>query len=75
MEIVLVLIVSVIVVYMLGLFRPVAEMAEIATRESSAYNREHKVKVIERYKTMKVDAAAVKKVNENIALIDAVQFD
>ena len=68
------LLVGLFVVYRLGLFKPVVELAAVATRESSAYNRSHKAIVAKRYETMATDID-VEKVNVNIAKIDAVAFD
>lgn len=70
----IVLVIALFTVYKLGLFKPVVELATVATRESSAYNRSHKAAVAKRYETMAVDVDVVK-VNENIAKIDALQFD
>ena len=60
--------------YRLGLFKPVVELSAVATRESTAYNRSHKAQVAKRYEQMASDVDVVK-VNENIAKIDALQFD
>ena len=70
----IVLVVGLFVVFKLGLFRPVVELAAVATRESTVYNREHKARVAKRYQTMATDIDVVK-VNENIAKIDLLEFD
>ena len=70
----IVLIVVLFVAFKLGLFSPVVELAAVATRESTAYNREHKARVAKRYQTMAADVD-VAKINENIAKIDALNFD
>ena len=62
------------VMYRLGLFKPVVELSAVATRESTAYNRSHKAIVAQRYASMATDIDVVK-VNENIAKIDALEFD
>ena len=69
-----ILVVGLFVVFKLGLFNPVVELAAVATRESTAYNREHKARVAKRYATMATDVDVVK-INENIAKIDALNFD
>lgn len=70
----IVLIVVLFVVFKLGLFNPIVELAAVATRESTAYNREHKSRVAKRYETMATNVDVVK-VNENIAKIDMLKFD
>ena len=74
MEFVLILIVLLFVVYKLGLFAPVLDLTNVATRESAAYNREHKEKVGLRYENMST-TLDVDKINENIKRIDALNFD
>ncbi len=74
MELVLILIVLLFVVYKLGLFGPVLDLTNVATRESAAYNREHKDKVGKRYEGLTNDLD-VEKINENIKRIDALNFD
>ena len=70
----IVLVVGLFVVFKLGLFKPVVELAAVATRESTVYNREHKARVAKRYETMAAHVDVVK-INENIAKIDALNFD
>ena len=70
----IVLIVALFVVFKLGLFNPVVELCAVATRESTAYNREHKARVAKRYENLTADIDVVK-VNENIAKIDMLNFD
>lgn len=62
------------VLFKLGLFAPVVELTAVATRESSAYNREHKARVAKRYENLIIDIDMVK-VEENVAKIDALSFD
>lgn len=62
------------VLFKLGLFAPVVELTAVATRESSAYNREHKARVAKRYENLTVDID-LEKVAENVAKIDALSFD
>lgn len=62
------------VVFKLGLFNPIVNLAQVADRESFVYNRSHKIKVAKRYQDMSADVDVVK-VNETIAKIDALQFD
>lgn len=69
-----ILVVALFVVFKLGLFNPIVELSAVATRESTAYNREHKARVAKRYETMATDVDVVK-VNENIAKIDMLEFD
>lgn len=74
MELVIIVIIVLAVVYKLGLFGPVVDLTQVATRESQAYNREHKVKVAKRYENLAADIDAAK-VNETIAKVDALEFD
>lgn len=74
MELVLILIVVLAVVYKLGMFGPVLDLAQVATRESSAYNREHKVAVGRRYEGLTADLD-VEKINETIKKVDSLKFD
>lgn len=74
MELVLIVIIALAVLYKLGLFGPIVDLSDVASRESSAYNREHKVKVAKRYESM-TDEFDVDKVNANIAKVDALKFD
>ena len=62
------------VLFKLGLFAPVVELTAVATRESSAYNREHKALVAKRYESLVTDID-LDKVAENVARIDALSFD
>jgi hypothetical protein len=71
---VLVLLVALFVVWKLGLFNPIVELSAVATRESSAYNREHKVRVAKRYENLTADID-VDKVNANIKVVDEFNFD
>ena len=45
MELVVLAVIVIAVLYKLGLFGPILDLSDVATRESSVYNREHKVKV------------------------------
>ena len=74
MELVLILIVLLAVMYKLGLFGPILDLAQVATRESSTYNREHKVAVGKRYEGLTADLD-VDKINETIKKIDSLKFD
>ena len=74
MELVIIVIIVLAVVYKLGLFGPVVDLTQVATRESQAYNREHKVKVAKRYENLAADIDAAR-VNETIAKVDALEFD
>ena len=60
--------------FKLGLFAPIVELSAVATRESSAYNREHKARVAKRYEDLITDVN-LEKVAENVAKIDALSFD
>ena len=77
MEIVLLAIVGLAVFYKLGLFRPVIDLTDVATRESSIYNREHKGKVARRYldDSNTFSTEDVTKINTNIKAIDDLKFD
>ena len=77
MEIIGLVVMSLIVLVtlnMLGVFGSIVELFAVATRESTAYSREHKVSVAKRYENMATDVDVVK-VNETIAKIDALDFD
>lgn len=74
MELVIIVVIVLAVVFKLGLFGPVVDLTQVATRESQAYNREHKVKVAKRYENLAADIDAAK-VNETIAKVDALEFD
>jgi hypothetical protein len=70
-----VLIVGLFVVWKLGLFSPVIQLSDVATRESAAYNREHKLRVAKRYEQLDINVESAEKITQNIALIDAFNFD
>lgn len=77
MEILAYAVVAIIVItliFKLGLFSPIVELSAVATRESAAYNREHKARVAKRYEKLVTDID-LEKVNENVAKIDALSFD
>tara|TARA_R110000850_G_scaffold46502_1_gene117222 strand:+ start:198 stop:422 length:225 start_codon:yes stop_codon:yes gene_type:complete len=74
MELVILAVIVLAVVYKLGLFGPVLDLSDVATRESSVYNREHKIKVAKRYETAAVEID-VEKVNDTIAKIDSLNFN
>lgn len=74
MELVIILVITLAVVYKLGLFGPIIDLSDVASRESKAYNREHKVKVAKRYESM-TDEFDAEKVNANIANVDGLKFD
>ena len=71
------LVVVLAVAYKLGLFGPVLDLAAVATRESAAYNREHKTKVGKRYlnNDFTFGEDEVNKINSNIKAIDSLKFD
>lgn len=74
MELVLIVLIVLAVVYKLGLFGPILDLTNVATRESSVYNREHKTKVGQRYEKLATELD-VDKINSNIAKIDSLRFD
>ena len=49
MELVLITVVGLFVLYKVGAFGAALDLFAVATRESSAYNRDHKKKVAKRY--------------------------
>ena len=75
METVLIVIVLLAVIYKLGLFGPILDLSAVATRESSAYAREHKVAVGRRYQSMEDEEFDVEKINATIKKIDSLKFD
>ena len=74
MELVIIVIIVLAVVFKLGLFGPVVDLTQVATRESQAYNREHKVKVAKRYENLAANID-VEKVNATITKVDELEFD
>ena len=74
MELVVLAVIVIAVLYKLGLFGPILDLSDVATRESSVYNREHKVKVAKRYETMGTDID-VEKVNATIKKVDELNFN
>ena len=77
MEIIAYVMVALVVIgvmFKLGLFAPIVELSAVATRESSAYNREHKARVAKRYEDLTTDID-LERVAENVAKIDALSFD
>lgn len=74
MELVVLSVIALAVIYKLGLFGPLLDLTDVATRESSAYNREHKVKVGKRYENLTTDLD-VAKINETISKIDELNFN
>jgi hypothetical protein len=74
MEYVILAVIGLAVIYKLGLFGPVLDLTDVATRESSVYNREHKVKVARRYEGLAADVD-VEKVNATISKIDELNFN
>ena len=62
------------VVYKLGIFGSIEELAAVATRESTAYNREHKVRVAKRYESLSENFDP-EKINDHIAKVDKLNFD
>jgi len=77
MELIFIVLVALAVVYKLGLFNPIVDLSEVASRESNKYNRDHKAKVAKGYlnKDFAMSEADIKKVNDNIKAIDALKFD
>jgi hypothetical protein len=77
MEVLVILVLVVVgwlIVKSLGIVDALQEVVGVATRESTVYNREHKVAVAKRYQSALVDVD-IEKVNANIATIDSLQFD
>jgi len=77
MEIIFIVLIALAVVYKLGLFGPVVDLCSVASRESNAYNREHKAKVAKRYlnNDFTFGEDEVTKINESINAIDSLKFD
>lgn len=70
MEMVLIVVIGLLVIYKLGLFRPIVDLSEAATRESATYNDEHKLAVAKRYEEMdkqEIDVEKVKAVRAKLA--------
>ena len=67
-------VVVLVVLRSLGAFGSVVQLTQVATRETAAYNRLHKVKTAEVYQNATTNIDVVK-VNENIELIDSMNFD
>lgn len=62
------------VAYRLGVFGAIEALTQVATRESTAYNREHKARVAKRYENLS-GTFDTEKVNENIKAVDELNFD
>lgn len=62
------------VLYRLGVFGSIEHLFNVATREATAYDREHKVRVAKRYEGLTADID-VEKVNTNVAVVDSFDFD
>ena len=77
MEIIFIVLIALAVAYKLGLFGPVVDLSDVATRESKAYNREHKTKVAKRYLKNEFTFTddEVVNINKNIKAIDELKFD
>ena len=77
METVLLAVVALFVLYKVGAFGAALDLFSVASRESTAYNREHKVKVAKRYLTNELSFSDedVTKINTNIKAIDDLKFD
>jgi len=75
MEIVLTVLITVAVVWKLGLFKPIVVLSNTAVRETSLYDAEHKVASIQRYKTLELDEEDVIKAANNKATLDNFNFD
>jgi hypothetical protein len=77
MEVLMLLVLVVVgwlIIKSLGIVTAMKEVVGVATRESTVYNREHKVSVAKRYMNMTTDVDAAK-VNAAIATVDAYDFD
>jgi hypothetical protein len=77
MEVLMLLVLVVVgwlIIKSLGIVTAMKEVVGVATRESTVYNREHKVSVAKRYMNMTTDVDA-EKVNAAIATVDAYDFD
>lgn len=74
MELVLITVIGLAVVFKLGLFRPVKDLAEVASLESAVYKDEHAARVAKRYESLASDVD-MNKVNENIKKIRSLNFD
>lgn len=75
MELVLLVIIGLAVVYKLGLFAPISDLAEVATIESSKYKRLHKAEVLEEYQKESEKEIDVEKINAYIKKIDEIKLD
>ena len=71
MEIVIGLVVLIAVVYLLGLFKPVVNVADVANREAQVWNNEHKVGAVNRMAKLELDTDKVKKATENLSVLDS----
>ena len=70
-------VIGLIVLYKLNVFSAIVSLTNVATREAEAYDAEHKVKVVKRYLVQEnaVSEDDVKKVNEVIKSLDAIDFN
>lgn len=72
MAILLIVIVLAGILYLLGLFKPVVNLANVATRESELYDNNHFVKTMKEYETMGTDVD-MDKVKENVNKISELK--
>ena len=72
-----ILLVGLFVIYKLGLFNPAVNLANVATRASSKYDRDHKEKIARSYlgSSSTFTEEDITKINTNIKNIDDLKFD
>jgi hypothetical protein len=71
MELIVIVFVAVALLWSLGLFKPVTQVANMATREMSYLERDHKNGLIDRTAKLSVDSSKVETAKNNAALIDS----
>ena len=77
MALVVVVVISLVVLYKIGVFGALIKVVNVANREADKYDRDHKAKTAKSYLSADVSFAAadIKKINDNIAAIDNLKFD
>jgi len=75
MEVIVITLTIVLIIWKLGLFKPISVLADTAVREASLYNTEHKVSTIQRYKAIELNEEDVIKAANNKSVLDNFNFD
>ena len=66
MEAAVIIVVVAILLWYLGLFRPIKVLSEVAVRETNVFDIENKVKAVKRLNKLEVNAEAVSSAQEKL---------